>query len=329
MRKNIFTIIALLMLSIACSANRSLGVCNNLTGYIEVVSDFGLKRVEFPSCKETPIINKRDVDFFIRDFDILPDGSERIISGDPFKGEFIKKTMLSTDKARNLIIDYKHLMYPSFSPQGNDVAYLLRQYKRGQKRIMHHFHLALTDKKYSYSKLISNLPLNHFKPSWLPDGKRVVVSTLDFKIYIVNIRNKTMEKIINFGENAVVSNNGKWVAYLSKESNETMKKAYISYRNLTDIEFSNADDDKRKKLDEIGGYLRYFSIFLYDIETGENRKLTKEFNIEQSFVWSPDDKYIVFNDRRYVNEDIYILEIKTGKVDKIKGISGKVMAWRQ
>ena len=71
----------------------------------------------------------------------------------------------------------------------------------------------------------------------------------------------------------------------------------------------------------------HYSIYIYDINTGKSTKVTKELPIENPVVWSPDDRYLSYNDRTFSRKDIYILDLQVGKSEKIPNVSGRVMTW--
>jgi hypothetical protein len=122
----------------------------------------------------------------------------------------------------------------------------------------------------------------------------------------------------------------KTIAYLSKEADAALKKKILDYRRMTVDEYERLEKERGdgfKEIEETSKALLHYGIYLYDLKSETSRKLTEELPIDLSVVWSPDDKYLLYNDEKFLGHDIHVLDIHTGKREKIASVNGALMAW--
>lgn len=223
------------------------------------------------------------------------------------------------------------MRYPSFSPDGKIIAYLFYKYEKEPKNWIDDSYLYLTKTDGSSDRQVSGLSYFIGKPSWFPDSRRLAIASKDYKVYIVNTETGEERKIIDFGIAPTISHDGKRIAYLSKDVDDSIKKKMIEYQLMSRKEYEETwmkKEDKREEM-EFSKLFLTNAIYLYDVDTGQSKKISDEGWIAQPAVWSPDDKYLVYNDRRAVVNDIFVLDVKTGEKEQLKGKHGRVMVWRR
>lgn len=300
---------------------------NRLTGYIETTFDGAIRKINLPSDKMEEILKKLTNDYYVGSFDISPDGKDRIIEAEQRGDEPDRLIMFSNNTKFKTVVNKNLIRRPVFSPDGKRIAYLYREPgKEPRENCVHGWSLYLINADGMSDNEISNNCLSVTKPSWFPDGKRLSVSTRDFKIYIIDTETDKEEMIVDFGWAPSVSHNGKKIAYLSKEVDDSIKKRMIVYRN-TRLKERMIKKNDRDRMQFSKLFLTY-SFYIYDIDSGKSKKISDEFWVEQRPIWSPDDRYLLFSDRRAVVDDVYVLDTKTGETEKISSHKGEVMAWR-
>jgi Tol biopolymer transport system component len=312
------------------SINATDGAIKKLTGNIEIVSDFGIKRIYYPS-RHIESVFPKQLNYLIHSFDLSKKSKNRIlaVSGAGNKPE--RLVMLLNNGSLYNVLSKNFVRHPSFSPVDERIGYITSKPTNNKEKAWFsdwYLHIINTDG--SDNRQVSKISNSNCKPSWFPDGKKLVVGSKDLNIYILDINNGKEQKIISFGTCPTISNNGKWIAYLSNDVSETTRKRIIQHTKITETEYENIQEEKGKRQEELSEIELYFikhSIYLYNIETGVTKKLSKELWVEQAPIWSPDDKYLLFNTREYVANEIYIINIETGKKDKISSENGRIMVW--
>jgi Tol biopolymer transport system component len=330
-----YLILSAIVLALAISFTfiaRHNSFISELKGYVETVSDFGIRKISFPQITSKEIFKKR-TDYFVYAFDTSPDGKNRVLAVEGVGYNLQRLVMYLSNNEMKTILSREIILGPNFSPDGSNIAYLSSADKtvgKGKKLNKDLFVYTIKPDG-SSNRCDSNLPLDRFRTSWFPDGERLAASTNDLKIYIINTKNSEAKEIIDFGEAPAISHDGKKIAYLSNDVDASIKKKIIDYRNITEKEYQNIIAEKgtrQKELIELDQYSLKHSIYMYDVVTGKSKKLTEAVWIEQPVIWSPDDKYLLYNDRAYVSDDIYVVDLQTGQKKKITAETGTVMVWK-
>ena len=300
-----------------------------LTGYIEISHDLSIGRVNLSTGKVENIIDK-NVDFPISTFDLSPVNDDRVVSLSKLVSD---SRLVIYDKNKNVrvIINKNFVSNPAYSPDGNSIAYLYHEYKRNRINWSADWHLYIIRPDGSLDRKVSEISLDPYRPSWFPDNKKIAVSTKNLDIYIIDIGKGIEQKIIDFGIAPALSGDGKNIAYLSKDIDNFTKKRMVDQSNITTREYEETvsrSDSRTKEMRELTILFNQYSIYLFNIATGKTKKITEELAIDSPVVWSPDDKYLIYNDERYLGHDIYAIEIKTGKRFKATSERGKIMTWK-
>lgn len=326
----LFIVVGLIMF-IYNSINSTDNTISKLTGYIEIVSEFGIKRINYPSGQVENVFPKQ-FDFLVDSFDLSKKGEKRILAVSNTGNSPERLIMLFSNGSINNVLSMNFVRHPSFSPDGERIAYITTDLTNNkEKALFYDWYLHITNTDGSGDRQISKISYSYCKPSWFPDGKKLVLGSKDLNIYILDKNNGDEQKIISFGTCPAISNNGKWIAYLSNDVIETTRKKIIQHTKITEKEYENIQEQKGERqmeLSEIALYFIKHSIFLYNVETKETKKLSEELWIEQAPIWSPDDKYLLFNTREYLANELYIIDIETGKKKKISAEKGRIMAWK-
>ena len=93
----------------------------------------------------------------------------------------------------------KHVGQVSVSPNGKQVAYTIRQFKKDHKRIHNVFSFYLNTA--ATSKLLSKNDINITNLNWLPDGKRILFLAKGAKyqsIWIIDIQTNKIYKLLEY-----------------------------------------------------------------------------------------------------------------------------------
>lgn len=300
-----------------------------LSGYIEIIFDMGIKRVNLSTGKIEDIIQK-NIDIPVSEFDIAPNGRDRVFCLSRLENDS-KLIIYSNSKNIRTIVSKNFVSNPAYSPDGNIIAYLYSEYKTNPENWVEDWYLHIIKPDGSMDRKISGIPLCRDRPSWFPDNKRIAVGTKNLNIYIIDIEKGTEQKIIDFGRAPTVSCDGQKIAYLSKNIDAITKKRMIDRKNITTKEYEETvlgKDNRKNEMRELAKLFNQYSVYLFEIATGEQKKITEELIIERPVVWSPDNKYLIYTDERWLGHDIYAIDIKTGKKVKATSERGEVMIWQ-
>ncbi|MDH3976123.1 MAG: hypothetical protein OEV42_17765 [Deltaproteobacteria bacterium] len=332
-KNGILAVVTSLLLVVASCKTGTYFYGKKLPGYIEVVSDLSIKKIDLSSGKREDVTKRGP--FEVMNFDLSQNGMDRIIALTKM-GKGKTELVLFTDgKETRTLASKNHVTHPSFSPQGDTISYIFQKYKkRKTKYWLNDCYLYLVNIDGSMDRKASQSSIRCFpKASWFPDGRRLAVGTKGLSIIVIDLDKGTEGKVIDFGTAPTVSNDGKKIAYLSKNVDAATKKMMSDFQNITVEAYYNKSylkgyegKEGAKKFSTL--FLKN-SIYVYDISTGENKRLTGDMIIETPILWSPDDNYLVYDERLGEAGDIYAVEIETGKRFKVTSEHGRVMVWRK
>lgn len=288
---------------------------SDITGNLEYCTKDGqsIMRIPLPSTKIENVFSIGHG--FIFSHDTIKDESMRALSiatdlGEPRELALLRKgklSILTNAKAVSCLL-------PAFSHDGRQIACI-------NERGIFLWNLESASERISSDFLYDK----NSKPSWTPDDKTIVVSSDDWHIYLVDIVTGARKEIINFGRRPAVSRDGKKIAYLSRESDEEDKKLL---RQLS--RYAGAYD---KFLKQLSWWKRLtwddnLAIYIYDIATGKSERITDYLYIDSPLTWSPDNRYLAYTELwAATTRNIYVLNVHTHKVKKIRDLQGYVMAW--
>ena len=306
-------------------------IVDRCTGYIEIVSNSHMEGFRLPSGPSERIAIAPGA--LVDDFDVSRDGRGRAITIAGY--DDFNLLIYSDNNKANTISSKAFIKNPAFSPDGKRIAYLQRNKSdpgnRLQEAWIKDWYLYLIAADGSANRQQSALGFARFKPSWFPDGKRLAISTKDYKIYIIDVETKQETKIVEFGYAPTVSHDGAKILYLSHDIAEPIMKRIIAHLRMKTGEYEKIMSSQSKaKTDllEIEEYQLKHSLYLYDMATQTSKKITDEVWVEEPALWSPDDSCLIYNDRSYVNNRIFLLDAKTGRREQLQGKEGRIMVWR-
>ena len=144
---------------------------------------------------------------------------------------------------------------------------------------------------------LTNSPYNDRDPSWSPDGKRVAFTALreeriNYEIYVLDVDGGNLQRLTdNPGNHSddkspSWSPDGKQIVFTARRAGHVENKFAITYE-----------------------------IYVLDVASGNQQRLTNNRNNEWSPSWSPDGKRIAFSsDRKGLlqNFDIYVMDVDGG-----------------
>lgn len=311
---------------------------DKLSGYIEVVEDWSIERINLPS-KEVQEILRKSTGYIIYDFDLSPDGKTRVFtvhedvpSSDCSDPGFSKILLYSSNTNTVILKKKSGISTPTFSPDGRKIAYLLHVNDPSEDKMNGQVDLYIINVDGTNDKKVSNMPLDHFRPAWFPDSKRLAVTTRDMAIYVIDSDSAEHKKVIDFGVAPSVSHDGKKIAYLSNTVDAKMRKRIIDNQNIKKSVYNKkiqemTEREKRQESIEMHEYYAKHFIALYDLQKNANCMVVEVSYIDEPAVWSPDDKYIAYGDRSWETRSIYVADVATGKNEKIRGRYGRVQVW--
>ena len=193
---------------------------------------------------------------------------------------------------QNLTNDPSGDLYPSWSPDGKQIAFVSE--RDGN------FEIYVMDADGGNPQNLTNNPLNDRDPSWSPDGERIVFSArreghvenelvLTSEIYVMDADGGNPRRLTENRKN-------EWYPVWSPDGNR--------------IAFS-AD---RK------GDLQNFEIYVMDADGGNEQKLTENRVHDRHPSWSPDGNRIVFaseKDGNWESLDIYVMDTDGGNLQNL------------
>ena len=208
------------------------------------------------------------------------------------------------------LISFKRAASPTISPNGQSVAYTVREANWEENN--YHTEIWLADVKSGERRqLTSHAKKSSTTPTWSPDGTRLAFATdRDDKrqVYVIDPRGGEARRLTSADEGVGAfqwAPDGKSLAYTSADPKTDADKE----REKNYGEFDVIDD----------GY-RMSHLWVFDLASQKARRLTSGgFNVGQ-FNWSPDGKRLAFDHRRNSantsssTSDISIVNVADGSV---------------
>lgn len=325
--KGFWIVTVLLMMAGSVSIARS--EMDKLTGFIEAAFAGGVKRINLPDLREFQIIERT---FRVESFDLASTGANRIIAVAQKGNDPERLIMYSPNGSIKTVLGRNFVRFPTFSQDGKKIAYLFGDQSQVANKANIDWYLYVINSDGTGDKRVSSIALQLYRPSWFPDGNRIVVTTKDYKIALINVESGKISKIIDFGVGPVLSHNGDRIAFLTNNLDDATKQKLIDQQSISKKEEIEILNEKGKRLEErleLGKYISKHYIRIFELSSGRSRKVSDAEWIDGTPVWSPDDEYIAYSDDADVGEKIRVVNIRTGREEKLKGKQGKVMLWRK
>ena len=206
------------------------------------------------------------------------------------------------------LLNLKRVASPALSPDGQWVAYTLRETNWEENAYETEIWLASADA--GEPRQLTNADKSSLQPAWSPDSRTLAfISDRDGKrqIYRIEIAGGEAERLTS-GEEGVTAfqwaPDGKSIAFTALESiTDTMKTREKRWGDLR-LE----DEDQR-----------YTQLHLLDLSTRKTRTLTSGSMVVGSFDWSPDSTRVAFDHRVSSDAgdggsaDISVVDVSTGE----------------
>lgn len=305
---------------------------SRLSGLIDYVFNGSIRSLDLSTLKNRITSGKRP-GISVREFDAMSDGQVKIAIMQNFDDGMTRMVKCeSTEKAQPLI-SKKFIAWPAVSPTGKLIAYLYSDYSRRDKW-KRDWHLYSVSNNGQTDEKLSDRALDRCKPSWFPNGKQIAISSVDYKIYVIDINSKKENIVIDFGTCPSVSHDGNQIAYFSHEIDESLRKKIVAYRNMTRDEYdqmvSNKMGHKYRDYSRIeNAYFARKAIYILNIKSGISKRVSEGLLVNDSVIWSPDDNYLLLNNEGSINTKMNILDMRLGKLMEIPDVAGSAMVWRK
>ena len=121
-----YLILSAIVLALAISfifTTRQNSIITELKGYVETVSDFGIRKISLPQNTSKEIFKKR-TDYFVYAFDTSPDGKNRVLAVEGVGYNLQRLVMYLSNNEMKTILSREIILGPNFSPDGSNIAYL-------------------------------------------------------------------------------------------------------------------------------------------------------------------------------------------------------------
>ncbi len=302
-----------------------------LSGYIEFVQNSRIKRIDLNTGSVSEI-GVSDSDSLVQSFDLTPDGNTRVIAIERSRDIPEQLYIISDHNELPPITKLKFIRFPAISPDGKLVAFLSDLADSERHSWLPDWGLYVVNANKVSEKPITDIICSAGKPAWLVDNERVVFGSKDLKIYTMNIRTGLTKLLIDFGTHPAVSHDGRFIAYLANDVDEETRREIVKFTSVTTADYQAIQEKRTLQFKDIARIERSFiehSIFIYDLKTGQTRKLTGALFVEQPVIWSPDDRYLLYNDRSDVANRIFVVDTSSGTINKISHETGRIMVWNK
>ena len=174
----------------------------------------------------------------------------------------------------------------------------------------------------SEQKKLTNNTAFDTRPSWSPDGKKIVFSSSRDRnskreIYVMNADGSEQKRLTNnptYDSRPSWSPGGKKIAFASVRDGNyeiyVMNADGSEQRNLT----NNPSGDTRPSWSPDGKKIAFVAdrdgneeIYVMNTDGSEQKRLTNNSVFDKEPAWSPDGKKIAFSSNRHGNEEIYVM----------------------
>jgi dipeptidyl aminopeptidase/acylaminoacyl peptidase len=260
--------------------------------------------------------------------DISPDG--RYVVFTLSKADFEESTfktdiyMVSTadGKVRQMTFSKENESSPKFSPDGKFIAFLSnRKTADDQKETKTQIWLLPVDGGEAFK--LTNAPEGVISYQWMPDGKNILYLTQE-TLPKPEKEKKEKDKKLKFDATVVDKEKYRKEFYLVNVETKKEKRVFIGDYGVDQFDVSpdgklvvyntnyTGDIDDGPK----------FDLWIFEIETGKSRQLTKRPGGERQPKWSPDGKLIAFiadldPKFTYSQEELFIVDPTTGQIKNL------------
>lgn len=239
------------------------------------------------------------------------------------------------------LIDMKRIDAPAVSPDGNWIAYNVRQYGLKSNTFVSNIFIQSVNGQSTRQMTASSF--KDLAPAWSPDGKVIAFISNranGYQIYTMALDGGEPRRVTNIstgvsgGNNLMWSPDGKYIAFTSdvyadcetddcnREKNEAKETSKVKAQMFDKLPFRVWDSWKDGKRSQL---------FLVELATGKTTDMTKgDYDVppidlggSRDFCFSPDGKTIVFtmnmepNIAWSTNNDIFIMPVSGGTPKKI------------
>lgn len=214
-----------------------------------------------------------------------PDGQEIALSRDKNNIGVMTIISLNDNTVKEISSSGLDCDYISWSPSGEYIVFLGRTIMPESND----YKLYVYSIKDRTHKMISGISSGPYRPAWSPDSSKIVFSSADNHIFIIDINGNVPDQVITSGAAPAWSPDGKFLVYRAKYSvylydlqSKTEKRLVLNL-GFNDVrDFAWSPDSKYillKKLTESYSPLEIISL------DGENSIKLKEFGNLKGFSW--------------------------------------------
>lgn len=260
--------------------------------------------------------------------DISPDG--RLVVFVLSKADF-EESKYSTDiymvsvengEVKQLTFSKENERMPKFSPDGKFIAFLSdRKSDEDDKEVRTQIWLLPVDGGEAFK--LTKAPEGVISFQWLPDGKSILYLTQE-TLPKPEKEKKERDKKLKFDALVVDKEKYRKEFYLIDVRTKKERKVFVGDYGVSEFDVSpdgklvvyntnyTGDIDDSKK----------FDLWIFEVESGKSRQLTKRPGGERQAKWSPDGKFVAFVAEidpkfTYSQEELFIVNPQTGEIKNL------------